>query len=56
MTMDDATVVALRLAKEGYGSVESILAAPVDLVLDALEYTGFLDDYRETHLQLNRET
>jgi hypothetical protein len=54
--MDSDVVVALRLAKEGFGSVEQILAMRADLVLDALEYAGFLADYQETMHQLNRDT
>jgi hypothetical protein len=52
--MDEAVVVALRLAKEGFGGVEAILAMPVDLVLDALEYSNFLATYNETLAELNR--
>lgn len=53
--MDEATVIALRLAKEGYGTVEQILGMRADLVLDALEYSGFLSDYQETYFNINRE-
>jgi hypothetical protein len=52
--MDEAVVVALRLAKEGFGDLEAILAMPADLVLDALEYSTFLATYQETHMELNR--
>lgn len=53
--MDDDSLIALRLAKEGVGALDRILEMPADLVLDALEYAGFLADYQETMLQLNRE-
>lgn len=53
--MDESVVIALRLAKEGFGTPEQILAMPADLVLDALEYVGFLSDYQETMTNLNRE-
>jgi hypothetical protein len=53
--MESDVMVALRLAKEGFGTPEQILAMPADLVLDALEYVGFLADYQETQHQLNRE-
>ena len=47
-------VVALRLAKEGFGTPGAILEMPADLVLDAMEYAGFLADYQETVIRLNR--
>jgi hypothetical protein len=43
------------LAREGYGTVEGILEMRADLVLAALEYCSFLDDYHETFLALNRD-
>lgn len=46
--------MALRLAKEGYGTVEQILAMPTDLVLATWEYMGFLQDYEETLMELNK--
>lgn len=54
--MDEGRVVALRLSKEGFGTVEQIEAMAADVVLDALEYAGFLGDYQETMIELNRET
>jgi hypothetical protein len=51
--MEEETVLALRLAKEGFGSIESLLAMPADLFIDALEYSGFLSDYQDAHLELN---
>lgn len=48
-------MVALRLTKEGFGTMEQILAMPADLVLDALEYVNFLADYQEAQNQINRE-
>lgn len=52
--MDEARLVALRLAKEGFGTLQAITEMPADLVLDALEYSDFLADYQETHMELNR--
>ena len=48
--------MALRLAREGYGTIEGILEMRADLVLAALEYCGFLDDYQETFIHMNKET
>ena len=46
--------MALRLSKEGFGTVEQILAMPADLVLSAWEYTSFLSDYEETAMEINK--
>lgn len=48
--------MALRLAKAGYygGDPGKVLAAPVDLVLGALHYERFLDEYQEAALNLSR--
>ena len=53
--MDEDSLIAFRLAKEGLGTPEQILAMPANLVLDALEYAGFLSDYQDTMIALNRE-
>lgn len=50
--MDLATLAAVRLAKEGYGTAESILQQPTDLVLAQLEYIGFCADYETTAIEL----
>lgn len=52
--METDLLIALRLAKEGYGTVEQILAMPADLVLATWEYVGFLSEYEETLLELNK--
>lgn len=44
----------MRLAKEGLGTVNEVLEWPADRFLDAVEYSNFLADYQETHLELNR--
>lgn len=46
--------MALRLSKEGFGTLEEILSMPADLVLAAWEYVGFLGDYEETAMEINR--
>ena len=53
--MDPALFIALRLSKEGFGSVEAILGMAVELVLAALEYSSFLAEYEETAIELNKE-
>lgn len=54
--MDLATLIAVRLAKEGFGSAESILQQPTDLVLAQLEYAGFCADFERASIELaNRQ-
>ena len=54
--MDSSVLIALRLSKDGFGTPEQILAMPSDLVLSALEYSGFLADYEEAVIDLNKES
>ncbi len=51
--MDEATLVSLRLAKEGYGTPTDILQMPTDIVLSALDYVSFIGDYEQTSHCLN---
>jgi hypothetical protein len=51
--MDEAQLVALRLSKEGFGSPVDVLAMPTDIVLAALDYSGFISDYEQTSHSLN---
>jgi len=53
--MEESTLVALRLSKEGYGSPVAILDMPADIVLAALEYSNFCSDYEETAHELNKK-
>jgi hypothetical protein len=53
--MDNALFIALRLSKEGFGSVEAILDMSVDVVLATLEYSTFLAEYEETAIEINKE-
>jgi hypothetical protein len=48
--------VALRLAKAGYygGDPAAVLEARVDLVLAALQYEAFTDEYERSAMELNR--
>lgn len=50
-------MVAYRLARAGYwsGDPERVLKARVDLVLEAVEYENFMNDYSETEYEINKE-
>lgn len=52
--MSTATLVAVRLAKEGFGAADEILAQPTDLVLAQLEYAEFLSSYERTYTELRK--
>jgi hypothetical protein len=54
-TIDDDRLVALVLAKAGFygGSIERVLAAPVDSVLEVKHFLKYIDEYAETYEQLN---
>ena len=49
-------MVALRLAKAGYagGDPERVLKMRVDMVIAALQYEGFQNDYELAYIDLNR--
>ena len=47
-------LTAFRLAKEGMGTPEQILAMPTDIVLAASEFCGFVADYNATLEELNK--
>ncbi len=51
--MPATMLVAVRLAKEGYGTPEQILNMRADAVLAALEYVSFVGDYEQTAHVLN---
>jgi hypothetical protein len=54
--VDDATFVALRLAGKGYGGgdPERILGMRVDMVMAALQYVAFEDDFGREYVEMNR--
>jgi hypothetical protein len=56
--MDNATLLSLRLAREGYwgGDPQRVLEAPTDQVLGAWEFVNFQADLEETTLELNKST
>lgn len=53
--MDQALLIPVRLAKEGYGGTpEQIANMRTDFVLAALAYSDFQASYEETVTQLNK--
>lgn len=54
MTMEADRMIALRLAKEGYGTPQQILEMPADLVADILDHSQFTADYEATYAELNK--
>lgn len=48
--------MALRLAKDGWwgGDPGKVLAAPVEEVLEAVAYEGFVSDYERELIRLNK--
>lgn len=54
---DNALYHAFQLAEAGYygGNPESILAAPLDIVLNIIHYRFFNQDIERAYQELNRE-
>jgi hypothetical protein len=50
-------VIALRLAKAGYagGDPERVLKMRTDMVLGAIQYEAFINDYERAYIEINRE-
>jgi len=50
-------MVALRLAKAGYagGDPERVLSMRADIVIAALQYEAFIDDYERAFIDINKE-
>ena len=48
-------LTACRLSKEGMGTPTEILAMPAEVVLAALEFSGFVADYNSTVEELNKD-
>jgi hypothetical protein len=50
-------VIALRLAKAGYwgGDPEKVLSAPADMVISAMQYEMYQQEYERTWVELNKE-
>lgn len=53
--MDPALLIAARLSKEGFGTVDQILASRTRSVLAMLNYSTVLADAQETAGELNKE-
>ncbi len=53
--MRPALLIAVRLSKEGFGSVDSIRTSASRSVLAMLTYSKFMIDAQETAAELNRE-
>lgn len=47
-------MIALTVAKAGFGPLATIEQTPVDLVLDAYEYLTFQNEYQDTAFELNK--
>ena len=50
-------MIALRLAKAGYtgGDPERVLKMRSDIVIAAIQYEAFINDYERAYIELNRE-
>ena len=46
-------MVALRLSRAGYGTPEAILDMPSNIVITALRYEKFLEEYNDKFVELN---
>lgn len=48
---------ALTIAKNGFfgGNPETVLNAPVDIVIATKQYIEFLQDFDDTSIELNKE-
>ncbi len=54
---DEATVVAIKLARLGYGSgdPQKVLEFPADIVIAILQYEQFQVDYEEAYIDMNKD-
>jgi len=50
------TMLSLKLAKAGYGTPADILSWGTTMVLDALEYEDFCNDYQTVVTEMNRDS
>ena len=48
-------MIGLRLAKAGYGTPMGILSWPSEVVLSALEYEKFTNDYEAAFVEINKD-
>lgn len=49
-------LIAARLSKAGYGTVEQILQLDALQVMTLIHYETFVNEYEEEFVQLNKET
>jgi len=52
---NDPLLIIFRLAKAGYGSVREIQEWDARMVLQALHYEQFVDDYERAYIELHKE-
>lgn len=48
-------LIPVRLSKEGFGTPQQIRDMPTDLVMAAVNYSEFIQDYEATFVELNKE-
>jgi hypothetical protein len=53
--LEESRLCALRLSKAGYGKVSEILETDADIVVDMLNYEGFLTDYEKVFMDINKD-
>lgn len=54
--MPPEMLIACRLSKEGFGTPQQILEMDTDIVMAALEYSTFRQEFESTYEILNRPT
>jgi hypothetical protein len=47
-------LVALKLAKAGYGTPQQVLAMPLDQVIAMIAYENFLPQFEEAFYEMNK--
>ena len=53
--MDPALLIAVRLAREGYGDPQTLLHTRSDIVLAAFQHSEFMAKYEQTFSDLNKD-
>ncbi len=48
-------MIALKLSKAGYGRPDEIMLMNSEVVMSAIEYESFLQDYERAFLELNKD-
>ena len=52
--MDTALLIAVRLAKQGFGPADHILQQTADIVLASMAYADFTVEYEAAYADLNK--